>query len=250
MRSATPAATQPTATQRPRAGAGRGGDEVGRRRHDGRERQRSSPRRRPRPPTTAALHAAASSAARRRRRSARPRTRSPLRHRVRNASPTISEPTRDRPGDGDEIAPLLRHPRRARRSTASAAATPNAAIAWRAGSAAVDRPDRTEQRSRSRSRCRSRRPSRRTRAAARGGAGRAGRATAAVTAYGNGAPCCITHHEPLAAEQRDRAERPHDRREIAMTGNPEDARRERDEDERRHEEPPADPGRVEHVAGR
>ena len=67
---------------------------------------------------------------------------------------------------------------------------------------------------------------------------------------GNRAPRRVADDEPLAAEERDRAERPHDRREIAMAGNAEHARREAEEDKRRHQQPPADPGRLEHVAGR
>ena len=50
---------------------------------------------------------------------------------------------------------------------------------------------------------------------------------------GDGAPRRIAHDEPLAAEERDGAERPHDRREIAMAGDAEDARREAEEDEGR-----------------
>ena len=65
---------------------------------------------------------------------------------------------------------------------------------------------------------------------------------------GDGAPRRIAHDEPLAAEERNGAERPHDRREIAMAGDAEDARREAEEDEGRQEQPPADPGRLEHVA--
>ena len=66
---------------------------------------------------------------------------------------------------------------------------------------------------------------------------------------GDGAPRRIAHDEPLATEERNGAERPHDRREIAMAGDAEDARCEAEEHDGRQEQPPADPGRLENVTG-
>jgi len=67
---------------------------------------------------------------------------------------------------------------------------------------------------------------------------------------GDSPPGRVADDEPLAAEESHGTESPHDRREIAMAGDAEHARREGEEDKGWNEQPPADPGRLEDVAGR
>ena len=135
---------------------------------------------------------------------------------------------RGRPGDGDEIAPRLVSPgERADDQEGGRGREPGDRVAHRLG--AVDGPDPGEDDDGDECRPEPDDPAGEPEPLLPQGPGEQAE-DGRGDREGNRAPRRVAHDEPLAAEERDCTERPHQRREIAMTGNAEHARREAEED--------------------